>query len=121
MRRAYKDRAYLQDNKERTNMSNIVMDRWPYILVSYTPQQVREYCVQDSIWQIMRMSLKGLDTHDKLKRLHSYYIGGYTQRYKNAGASIPTKLHIDIQVSNYINALKRGGQLNVDTTIKRVR
>lgn len=55
--------------------------------------------VQDPDWQAFRRSLKGLSTEEKLKALRKY-------------ASKKDLSEEDkIRVTNYVNALKRGGQL----------
>lgn len=54
--------------------------------------------IKDAKWQAFRKSLKGLPTAEKLRKLKQW------QR-QNPGKKSA------IQVTNYINALKRGGQL----------
>lgn len=60
----------------------------------------------NSQWQTIRLSLKGISTRDKIKALKSHY---NASRDKNQS---------EIQVVNYINALKRGGQLSKNYNIK---
>ncbi len=55
-------------------------------------------CVKDPKWQAFRRSLKGLPTATKLRNL---------RRYKSNNPGRCT----DVQVENYLNALRRGGQL----------
>lgn len=55
--------------------------------------------IKEPQWQRVRKSLKGKPTKTKLQRL-----GAYAATSKN-----PEKARI--QVQNYINALKRGGQI----------
>ena len=50
-------------------------------------------------WQSFRVSLKGKPTQTKIKRLKAY------------AATSKNPEQAQIQVQNYINALKRGGQL----------
>jgi len=54
--------------------------------------------VKDTKWQDFRRSLKGLDTEEKLDELEQWLID-------NPGRKS------EIQVINYYNALKRGGQV----------
>lgn len=55
--------------------------------------------VNDSEWQTFRISLKGLETEKKIERLKVWImINRFSRKSK-------------IQVTNYINALKRGGQI----------
>lgn len=55
-------------------------------------------CVNDAKWQSFRKSLKGLSTAEKLRKLRSY-------KRNNSGRCV------DVRVENYLNALRRGGQL----------
>jgi hypothetical protein len=55
-------------------------------------------CVDDAAWQKFRLSLKGLSTNEKLKKLRSY-------KANNSGRCVT------VRVENYLNALRRGGQL----------
>jgi hypothetical protein len=71
-----------------------------------TQDEIRKY-VADEEWQIFRKLLKGYATNVKLNRLQSWLgVHQYTT------ASI-------VQVVNYINALKRGGQLSKEGKIQR--
>jgi len=65
--------------------------------------------IADPEWQKFRVSLKGEDTVAKLGALCVWQAA-----HKYSRKSV-------VQVENYLNALKRGGQLNVDGTIKRER
>jgi len=87
-------------------MGATVMKKWPFKVHTYSPQEVRNYCVEDRIWQKFRLTRKGISTEDKLDRLKGYYEDRSGRRF-------------DVQVSNYINALKRGGQLAMDLTVQR--
>jgi len=60
--------------------------------------------VADDDWQAFRISLKGLSTEDKLVKLRAYV----AERSRFTG-ELP--LLDKIRVTNYIYALKRGGQL----------
>lgn len=52
--------------------------------------------IKDPRWQLFRESLKGLSTEQKYKKLKEWLAQHPTERAK-------------IQVTNYVNALKRGG------------
>lgn len=73
------------------------MTIWPYEVISLTQSEILS-AVRDDKWQAFRLSLKGLSTKDKLKKLDTYY-RKHTDRVNQ------------VRVSNYINALLRGGQL----------
>ena len=55
--------------------------------------------VKEPKWQRLRKSLKGEPTKIKIQRLKAY------------AATSPNPEKAQIQVQNYINALKRGGKL----------
>jgi hypothetical protein len=67
------------------------------IFGSYSIDVVLE-AVNDVEWQTLRISLKGLPTEEKLSRL---------RKYIGEDASHEAK----VRVTNYVYALKRGGQL----------
>lgn len=84
------------------------MIRWPYNVVSYTQDEVKRHCVNDEYWQRFRLTLKGLPTGQKLKELAHWLFDECKQSRRGY-----------VQVSNYINALKRGGQLDMDCNVQR--
>jgi hypothetical protein len=55
-------------------------------------------CIKNEAWQTFRKSLKGLSTQEKMKRLRSW-------KASHSGRCAT------VVVTNYINALKRGGQI----------
>jgi len=57
-------------------------------------------CIVGSKWQDFRISLKGLKTSTKIRKLKEW-----KKKNKNSKCS-------EIQVSNYINALKRAGNID---------
>lgn len=65
--------------------------------------------VKDEDWQVYRLSMKGLTTHFKLSALANWLERGKT----------PDSDKRRIQVMNYLNALKRGGQLDKDGNVVR--
>lgn len=54
--------------------------------------------IRDDEWQMFRISLKGLSTAEKYEKLLHWLKKHPTEQAK-------------IQVTNYVNALKRGGQV----------
>jgi len=69
-------------------------------------------CVRQEDWQAFREGLKGLPTSDKLDELSNWLsINRYTDELGIWTAHV--------QVSNYLNALKRGGLLNSDLKVVR--
>lgn len=83
---------------------------WPYKIYSYTVGEVQRYCVQDLDWQKIRKSMKGRPTTTKLDLLEEYYLRNLEQFARD-------RERFHIQASNYINALKRGGQLNIQREV----
>jgi hypothetical protein len=85
------------------------MNRWNG---AYRPISKGEIyvAVQDPIWQDFRLSLKGLSTQEKLRKLAEYL---------DWTAPIHEQLLHEVQVINYLNALKRGGQLNDNLEVMR--
>ena len=81
------------------------MDRWPNT-INYTPVAETLEAVKDAAWQKVRLSMKGIPTSRKLDVLLAYDSEGIERERR-------------LRVDNYLNALKRGGQLNDDLTIKR--
>lgn len=80
------------------------------VQAGYSPSDVQRYCVQDSEWQKVRLSMKGVDTYRKLEILEAWW----DQHY-------PYEPIVEIQVGNYLGALRRGGQLNDDNQIRKAR
>jgi hypothetical protein len=60
-------------------------------------------CVNDDEWQLFRLSLKGLSTIEKLYRLRCYA--------QEEGLLREEERRREVRVENYLNALKRGGQI----------
>lgn len=65
------------------------------------------FCIKDPDWQKVRRAMKGQTTEQKLEMLQDWY------RYN--GATRCTR----VQIVNYLNALKRGGQINMNWEIAR--
>ena len=77
--------------------------RWKYTVSCWNRDQIFN-ATRNPDWQRFRRSLKGLQTKVKLQRLELYLTQGVTEARQ-------------IRVDNYINALKRGGFLNMDLEI----
>jgi len=77
---------------------------------SYSKEEVQEYCVLCYEWQCFRANvLKGCSTERKLEWLKEWYdtkVDRWPRRTR-------------VQVDNYLNALKRGGQLSMDLVVQR--
>lgn len=94
--------------------ANVVV-KWPFQVMPYTTSEVTEFCVRDQEWQKFRLTLKGVPTFKKLEMLNM-------RRDANIKAnSHKLEVYVDrrhqVQIDNYINALKRGGQLNMDLEV----
>jgi len=87
------------------------MNQWTKQFPKYTPEEVQLYCVKDTSWQNFRRSLKGKPTAEKLDRLE-LYIQDMTE-------SVAMPRGVEVQVSNYISALIRGGQLDAEGKVIR--
>ena len=84
----------------------------------YTPEEVRLFCVLDANWQEFRLSLKGLSTYEKLANLEHWRMRHAEQSTTQSGVEkLPRR--VQVQIDNYINALKRGGQLNMECKVVR--
>lgn len=89
-------------------MSHEVLQRY---LTGFTLQKADimpdSPAIKDAEWQKFRLSLKGVSTEQKLSR-----IVRYIERRGETGL-------VEIQIMNYINALKRGGQLSKTGEVQR--
>lgn len=72
--------------------------------------------VDDEGWQILRRSLKGKPTQEKIDALRRYWCANALDQ---AQSKEPTNdwTDIEIRIDNYIKALCRGGQLYPGETI----
>ena len=77
-------------------MKQPTLDWNALIFGSYPPSQI-QWAVNDREWQTFRETLKGLPVSEKYEKL-SYYL--FAKEYSPRS---------QIQVTNYVNALKRGG------------
>jgi hypothetical protein len=82
------------------------MNFWPHQVGSHSIHEILR-AIKDASWQKFRESLKGRPTQEKLDRLDAW-------RLAHRG-----DLDTQIQVDNYINALRRGGQLDGANNVVR--
>lgn len=88
------------------------MNSWPadkQVQAGYSPSIVREHCVENRPWQVFRISLKGKPTAIKLIELNKWWENHYHQN----------PFITEVQVGNYLGALRRGGQLDMQNQVKR--
>lgn len=80
--------------------------KWDFSVLPYTNSEVRDYCTNDPEWQRFRLTLKGVPTFKKVEMLR-------IRRASYCGSEnmFPPRKY-QVQLDNYINALRRGGQLN---------
>ena len=89
-----------------------IIDRWPYEISALTFEEIHRY-IKDDEWQRFRRSLKGKSTKVKLEtlqKLRSVLTGGGKFELDRAN---------QVRIDNYLNALKRGGQLDSNGIIVR--
>ena len=88
---------------------------WPYnqlVSPGYPPDIVQEYCVQNAEWQKVRLSMKGVPTHQKLAILVDWW-------HQHQNDLMQHHSRIEVQVGNYLGALRRGGQLDAHNQVRR--
>lgn len=86
------------------------MKAWERKLTVWNIKYILE-CVNDDIWQAFRRSMKGVSTETKLDMLEDYV----RTHEANGTYNDVEKCRVD----NYINALKRGGQLTIDGKVQK--
>jgi len=87
------------------------MKSWPHAVKSTTVYEIRVFCA-DSEWQRVRLSLKKQTTERKLITLDAW-----RARKLQSDGTLPRDRQV--QIDNYINALKRGGQLGPNLEVVR--
>ena len=87
----------------------------------YPPQDVRMHAVENRKWQVCRLSMKGKTTTVKLTILENWWDRGMreAQEINDINRAKAAKYAVEVQVGNYLGALKRGGQLNDDNQIRK--
>ncbi|MGL5079030.1 MAG: hypothetical protein ACRDBG_24795 [Waterburya sp.] len=86
---------------------------WDREIQSYSPKEVVEYCVNDAVWQTCRLSMKGVNTNEKLRILR-----GWRAKNELANNGVVDR-RCQVQIDNYINALKRGGQIDMQNKVAK--
>lgn len=92
------------------------MDRWTQRVPSLTTTMI-QVAVKDEKWQVFRTYLKGLVTAYKLDLLQE--LGNLENVPKESSPLWDEQLLREWRVANYINALRRGGQLNSNNEVVR--
>lgn len=100
---------------ERARATTNIVTKWPFEVKPYTTSEVTTYCVNDQEWQKFRLTLKGVPTFKKLEMLDM-------RRNANIHANKDKlEVYVDrrhqVQIDNYVNALRRGGQLNLKNEV----
>ena len=113
------------------------IDRWDNekrkCSAGYSPQDVRIHCVENAKWQQIRLSMKGKDTYEKLMILEAWWdkqmeeVDRLFERHQNGeGESHAHRANAlmwatEVQVGNYLGAIRRGGQLDNENRIRKAR
>lgn len=87
-------------------------NKWLYEVLPCTFSEIDEFCVKDAEWQRFRLTLKGVPTTKKLEMLQIRRLYRLRQ-----DSTLPRRYQV--QIDNYINALKRGGQLNMKLEVQK--
>lgn len=95
----------------------------------YSPHDVRIHCVENSQWQRIRLSMKGVDTTEKLRILEEWWDQQMiaAQAIEDAGHAASSnranalRWATEVQVGNYLGAIRRGGQLDDDNLVRKAR
>lgn len=81
------------------------------VQAGYPPHYVSEHCVNNADWQALRLRMKGKATHEKLAMCERWW-------------DLRINAHpysTEVQVGNYLGALRRGGQLDMNNQIRKYR
>src|SRR5947208_287754 len=96
------------------------MERWDLearpVRQGYPPEVVQRWCVHEAEWQEFRIQLKGKPTAVKLQFLEKWYDG---TAYQGLAGNLYSKWQREVQVGNYLGALRRGGQLDSNNQVRR--
>ena len=87
------------------------MDHWPHPIKTYTMAEVQEH-VYTTGWQLHRENMKGRPTTTKLDMLSAWR----ELELKGLGY---LRRRCEVQIDNYLNALKRGGLLDANYHVVR--
>lgn len=102
--------------------TNDLLLGWPQdINEGISPQDAQLLCVQHAEWQQIRLSMKGISTREKLQ-ICSNWLDGMKKSKLSSGYIRAEELDYEVrlkQVTNYLGALRRGGQLDMNNMIQR--
>lgn len=101
------------------------MRQWPIEMpAGISPGDAQEFCVRHEEWQRLRLWLKTQDTEEKLKALLVWYQEGKVTIFERR-QTVVVREERDwvrrLQVTNYLGALRRGGQLDMQNRVNRER
>lgn len=102
-----------------------IIDRWDMqerpVRAGYPPSDVRMHAVNNRQWQVVRLSMKGKSTAVKLTILENWWDRQLkaAQGTPNIDRARAMKYALEVQVGNYLGALRRGGQLNNSNYIRK--
>lgn len=110
------------------------IDRWDNekrkCSAGYSYHDVKIHCVQNGEWQKIRLSMKGKDTYEKLQILEAWWdkqmaeANRLEQLIEEPGSSARGRAlcwATEVQVGNYLGAIRRGGQLDNENRIRKAR
>lgn len=109
---ASKGRPYHWDSKTRP------------VKRGYGAHEVNQHCVRNERWQKVRLSMQGKYTWEKLATLQIWWDTNFEAANKPGLTQAEKSLierSTEIQVGNYLGALRRGGQLNDDNWVRKER
>lgn len=89
------------------------------VKAGYSPSEVQEHCVRNAEWQAIRLSMKGVDTYRKLEICEAWWDKHLW--YNEDDGVYAVQYIAEMQIGNYLGALRRGGQLNDDNQIRKAR
>jgi hypothetical protein len=94
------------------------MKEWPYT-VEYHSRKEIQVLTKDVNWQVFRKSLIGMPTTQKLEHLLRRLDA--KREFNAVTGQTQFKHEEKVRVDNYLNALLRGGQLNVRYQVVKER
>lgn len=87
------------------------MSSWEHPVEHTSVKDITAHAVNNATWQKYRLAMKGKPTAEKLSMLRSW------RSAHMVDGKVPKATQV--QIDNYINALKRGGQLTKEGKIQR--
>lgn len=96
---------------------------WPIreypVRPGYDRDMIQVHCVKDKRWQEVRLSMKGKPTHEKLGILKAWWDKELRGVTFTPGVKPQKLMIVEIQVGNYLGALRRGGQLDNQNRVRK--